>query len=173
MSDDYAARLGRALYWADTDLKRRIVAEIAAHRSEAATAGMKRSDEPPGVVAKRYLQIYGFGIAFTALCALAGAAFGFLSAVQADISWLDGLQLLSLLAALLLTAWCGIAGGMRSGLAVGCAAAVARLVAMAVGVLVQGYAVEALSLALFVASCAMVPLIGFLGGEARKRWGEE
>ncbi|MEW5937740.1 MAG: hypothetical protein AB1665_07985 [Candidatus Thermoplasmatota archaeon] len=170
--EGYMARLGRAMYWADAGLKLRIMEEMRAHIADARADGERvwKPSEAPEVLAARYLQIYGFGRVFAGLCAVLAALAALCSALILPLPSMEIVQLLAFSCALLIAAWCGIAGGRRSGAIVGAAGACARVTGMTMNIAVLGWTIEPLFIALFLVSCAFLPFVGWGGGEARKRW---
>ncbi|HKZ98812.1 MAG TPA: hypothetical protein VJ326_04395 [Thermoplasmata archaeon] len=180
-ADEYASRVRRAMVGMDTRVREDIVRELRAHLADsAASAG---GDDrvaiarmgPPAQVARGYKRVYGYGLLFRILfvavaVGLAVPSVPVLTAGEAGLAPYDlSLPFLGALLAWLL--WVGARGGSPIGLVAGVAAAASRLAALGAVAAVEPGATAAVGgAALFLASCGVLVLLGWLPGTARKAW---
>lgn len=184
-AEEYLADVRRSMAGMDPRVREDILKELRSHLAEtAATNGgdvdgaiaqMGSSTE----VGRRYRDVYGFSTAFRALFAAVSALFAILSApvlqgaqeVSTGIAYFvpNLLAIPALVALLFWLLWVSVRAGSRAGLLAGVTAGVARVAIVLV--LMIGQATVTLDgLAVLVVSSALLVLIGWLPGTAKKVW---
>ena len=180
--ETYLAEVRRSMRGMDPRVREDILRELASHVAEAtaanggdvgrALAGMGS----PREVGRSYRALYGYGrtvqVGFIALAALF-AVFSVPVLTGGDLTAFPSIlsvPVLVVLVAWLL--WVSAAAGSRVGLLAGIVACVARLAAAGLASALQGGAVVLLGGALFFGvSSALLILLGWLPGTARRAWG--
>ena len=176
--DEYVGRVDRSLMGMDREVRDDVVKELRANLADSVTANggdvaaaigqMGR----PADVARRYREVYGYGRAYkTAFIAIA-TALGLLSlpvlvANPGTGSALGPVIVLAVLIAFLL--WISVAAGPIVGLAAGLGAAAARIVGFSVLAL-SGQTFDWVGLAFLIAVSALLPVLGWLPGRAKRDW---
>lgn len=179
--DAYLAQVRSSMLGMEPQVRNDILKELASHVSESAAArggdvGSALAElGPPTRLGREYRQVYGFGRAFVLLF----AAVAFLLAIPSSpvlevtqefpIPNALALPLLLVLVAWLL--WVSVAAGARAGLLAGIAAFLGRI-AVEVWLVATppNPAPTASGLGLFLLAGAILVLLGWLPGTAKKAW---
>ncbi len=179
--DEYLAQARRAMAGMEPSVRDDILREIRSHLAEASaskvgTASVATADlGPPAELGRRYRELYGYGKAYKILF----MAVAFLLAIPSvpvlgitEAGFFPYTFSLILLAAVVgWILWISVAAGSRVGLLVGIAAFVSRFVTIGVVALSQpGAEPVAGGLVLFIAVSAMLPVLGWLPGTAKRVW---
>lgn len=179
--DDYLGRVRRHLAGMDSRVREDVVRELRAHLAESvaanggnvgvAIAQMGR----PAQVGREYKALYGYGSVYRALFLIFAGVLAVLSVpvLQAGDPGPAPLGLsvpvLGSLVGWLL--WVGVRAGSRVGLYAGLVAGLARVVALGVAAAVNPGAIAPLGeLGLFLGTSAVLVVLGWLPGTAKKAW---
>ncbi len=179
--DEYLAAVRGAMRGMEPRVRDDILRELASHVSESAAAhgGDVRSAladlGPPAQVGRGYRQVYGFGGLFVLLL----AAVAFLVAIPSspilqvteEFPIPNALALPFLLILVVWLLWVSVAAGSRAGFWAGLAAFAGRI-ATEIWLVVTppNPAPTASGLALFLLAGAILVLLGWLPGTAKKAW---
>ena len=177
--DDYLGRVRRSLAGMDRSVRDDLVRELGANLADAVRANGGNVSAalgamgPPGEVARRYREVYGYGSAYkVAFIGAAGTLGLFTLPVLApnpelaNVSVAPTLVLVVLIGFLL---WISVEAGAVVGLAAGLAAAAARLTGFAV-VQLGGQSFTGPGLGLLVVVSALLVAIGWLPGRTKRAW---
>lgn len=180
--DAYMGKVNRHLLGLPSNARAGILAELRDHLDSqfaqrgAALPEMFESGisklEPPRKVAKRYKKLYGYSLAFKILFAIAGVLLGIATIPVWEIAAPGYNSTLAFILLLAYLYWVGTRAGKRMGLAVGALAAMTRLFLLAIiaaALSGQGFVDGGPAFAYFLTSLMLV-FIGYVPGEARKRW---
>ena len=179
--DEYVSEVRRGTRGMDRGAREDILRELRSHITEAVAAN--GGDVPAALaglgnartVAKGYVDLYGFGrgyrALFVAIAALIAAPTVPVLQVTEEALAPYGLSVPFLVALVAWLLWVSVRAGSRVGLYAGTAACVGRLAAFGLaGLLQAGGTTVPGGLALFVATSAVLVLLGWLPGSARKAW---
>ncbi len=184
--DDYLAEVGSAMAGMDLGVRKDILEELRSHLADSAAANggdMGRAIQgmgPPVRVGREYRAVYGYSAGYKVVFAFVAIALAILtlpvlqgttapSGVPDYMPNLFALPFLVALVAWLL--WVSVAAGSRAGLYAGLGAAVARVTAALALVLApSGGLLTADGLAILVLSSALLALVAWLPGTAKKAW---
>jgi uncharacterized membrane protein len=179
--EEYLGHVRAAMRGMEPTVRDDILRELRSHIADATVAnggnvGAALSQlGTPDEIGRRYRGLYGYGRAFRILFVavaflLAIPSVPVLSASSEGLfPYLLSLVFLVLVAAW--TIWVSVATGSRTGLAAGVAAAASRLLALGVTILaVPSAEVTREGAALFLGTCGMLILLGWLPGTAKKAW---
>ena len=183
--DAYLADVRRAMAGMDPRVREDVLKELQSHLAEASAANGGDAATAiaqmgaPAQVGRGYRDVYGYGVPFRFLFAAIGAGLAILTAPV-----LAGMEeaatgtaffipnLLAIPALVALTGWLlwvSVRAGSRAGLLAGVAAGVARVLVV-LGLLTTAAVVTADGLAVLVVSSALLVLVGWLPGTAKKAW---
>ena len=180
--EDYLASVRRSMRGMDPRVREDILRELRSHVAEATAANggdvgrALAAMGSPGEVGRSYRALYGYGRAiqagFIALAALF-AVFSVPVLTAGDLNAFPSILSVPILVVLVgWLLWVSAAAGSRVGLLAGIVACVVRLGAAGLASALQGGAVVLFGGALFFgASSALLILLGWLPGTARKAWG--
>jgi len=180
-SEEYLNQVRRSMVGMDPAMRDDILRELQSHVADATAAnggnvGTTLSQlGAPQVVGRRYRELYGYGRTFQLLF----YAVGFLLAIpsvpvlsastEGLFPFTFSLVFLAIVAGW--TIWVSVAAGSRAGLGAGLAAFASRFLALGAAILVEpGTVVTAEGFVLFLATSAMVILLGWLPGTAKTVW---
>jgi len=180
--DVYLAQVQRRLAGMDPKVQLDILRELRSHLGDSATANGGNETAAiagfgdPVSVAKRYLELYGYGRLYRALFAILAGILGYFT-VPALVAGNEGIFPLFFSAAFLALAfvfliWVSVRAGNQVGLMAGGAALVGRVggLAGAVAVNPDSSVVTAEGLALFALVSLLLVLVGWIPGKARQTW---
>jgi len=176
--DDYLGRVRRSLFGMDREVRDDVVAELRANLADSVRANGGSVDAalgamgPPAEVARRYRSIYGYSAAYRVAFVAGATVLGFFTLPviipNPGVGFLLGPEIaLVILVAFLL--WVSVAAGARVGLAAGTGAAAARIAGFTVLAL-TGQSFDAAGVALLLAVAALLPILGWLPGRAKRAW---
>jgi len=180
-ADDYIGEVWRAMGGMDHSVRKDIVRELKGHIKESTaanggnvTAALTALGSPTDV-GRHYREVYGYGrryrLIFTIVAVLLAIPSVPVLIVGTENLFPFTLSILFLIGAAVWILWVSAAAGSRAGLIAGVAALVARLGAFAVAAIVQAGGVVSVSgLGFFVAASALLVLLGWIPGTARKAW---
>lgn len=183
--DRYVAEVRSAMAGMEPSVREDILKELRSHLAESSAANggdtvrAVRAMGPPGAVGREYRRLYGYGRAFELLFALVAAGLAALSIPvlqgSTDLSGVAAYMpsLLSfpfLVAAIVWLLWVSVSAGSRAGLYAGIAAFVGRVGAALVVRAASSGIVTAEGLAVLVLSSALLALLGWLPGTAKRAW---
>lgn len=179
--DEYLSRVRRSMAGMEPAVRDDILRELRGHIDESAAADGGSVDDalarlgPPEDVGRGYRELYGYGrlakLGFIAVgVVLAVLTVPVLGATEEALAPYG----LSIVFLIVLVAWLlgvSVIAGSRVGLLNGAGAAIARVLALTVVALTQASPASVPGgLALFVAISAVLPVLGWLPGTARKAW---
>ncbi len=180
--DAYLNQVRRRLAGMDPAVQGDILRELRSHLAESAEAGGGGVDEAlrglgePATVARRYKELYGYGVPFRLLfTALAGVLAVFTIPAlftTEEATFPFGMSVLVLIAEVALLIWFSAVAGNRAGTVAGVAGCAGRLVAFggAFAANRAGSLVTAEGLALFVLVSLLLVVIGYMPGQAKRVW---
>lgn len=180
--DSYLDEVNRGLRGMDAAVRKDILRELRSHlvESVAANGGNVRAavaaTGEPRVVARRYRDLYGFGVTYRALfVAIAGVLAIFtVPVLTATDEFLFPLYLSTpiLVADIAFLIWVSVVAGNRAGLAAGTAGCVGRFAALGGAYLFLSTAplLTLEGLTLFVLVSALLVVLGWAPGRARREW---
>ena len=184
--DEYLDRVGGAMAGMDPAVRKDVLDELRSHLADSAAANggdAARAIDAMGSaerVGREYRSLYGYSAGYKAVFAAVAAAFGVLtlpvlqgttapSGIPDYTTNLIALPFLVVLVGWLL--WVSVAAGSRAGLLAGVVAFGARVAAALVLILVPSGGIATLDgLAVLVLSSALLVLVGWLPGTAKKTW---
>ena len=184
--DDYLGQVGGAMTGMDPRVRDDILRELRSHLAEAASANggdLARAIgamEPASEVGREYRTLYGYGRTYKILFILVAAVLSALtlpvlqgatpsSGIATYVQNLAAFPFLVLVVLWLL--WVSVAAGSHVGLYAGIAAFAGRVAAAGLLVLTpSGGLVTADGLAVLLVSSALLALLGWLPGTAKKVW---
>ncbi len=183
--DGYLGKVNMHLLGIPSDARAGILAELRDHMevqaSEVGTTPdsyiMDRTIKPesPKKVAKRYKGVYGYSNLFKVLFAIVGIILGIATIPVWELVSPGFSSSFWLLVLIVYLYWVGTRAGKRVGFAVGLAVALSRLVLLSIiatALTPQGAILDSgLAFAFGLTSLILV-FIGFIPGEARKKWKE-
>ena len=185
-ADDYLAQVGGAMSGMDPRVRKDILDELRSHLADSAAANggdVARALEamgPADRVGHAYRAVYGYGKGFKAVFVLVAAVLAALTlpVLQGTTSatgipdYLPNLLALPFLVVLVAwLLWVSAAAGSRSGLTAGLGAALARIgAALALVLVPSGGVLTADGAAVLVVSSALLALLGWLPGTAKRAW---
>jgi hypothetical protein len=182
-ADEYLAQVRRAMSGMEPRVRDDILLELRSHIAEstaanggdvnASLAAVGSADE----VGRRYRELYGYGRSYKILFAAIAFFLAFLSipviAAGPESLFPYVLSILFLVLAAAWILWVSVAAGLRAGIVAGVAAMVSRFAAFGIaGATLAGAETSATGLGLLVAVSAMLVLIGWIPGTAKKVWSE-
>lgn len=183
--DRYMVEVRSAMAGMEPSVREDILRELRSHIAEAAaanggdTAGAVQAMGPPEAVGREYRKLYGYGRVFELLFALLAAGLAALSIpVLQGMTDSSGVaaympSLLSfpfLVAAIVWLLWVSVAAGSRAGLYAGIAAFAGRTGAALVTSVASAGILTKEGLAVLVVSSALLAVVGWLPGTAKKVW---
>ena len=179
--DDYLDRVRRAMAGMEPTVRDDILRELRSHIAESTAAnggnvGTALSGlGSPSEVGRHYREIYGYGravrILFTAVAFLLAIPSIPVLAVGEQGLFPFGLSLVFLVIVAAWVLWVSVAAGSRAGLIAGVAAFAARVIAFGAAAASQpGASVSPGGIGLLLAASAMLVLLGWLPGTAKKVW---
>ena len=184
--DDYLAQVRGAMRGMDARVRDDILLELRSHLSEAASANGGDVGRAIGAmgsaarVGREYRAVYGYSHGYRLLFALVAAVLAALTlpVLQGSTSaygnpyYLPNLLALPFLVVVVgWLLWVSAQAGSRAGLSAGVAAFVGRLLAAAALLLgPSGGIVTAEGVAVLVLSSALLVLVGWLPGTAKRAW---
>ncbi len=184
--DDYLADVGSAMAGMDPEVRKDILDELRSHLADSAAANggdMGRALESMGPavrVGRECRALYGYSTGYklvfllvaVGLAALTLPVFQGTTAPSGIPDYMPNLFALPFLVALVAwLLWVSVAAGSRAGLYVGLGAAVARVAAALALVLApSGGLLTADGLATLLLSSALLILVAWLPGTAKKAW---
>ncbi len=180
--DAYLEQVRRRLGGMDARIQADILRELRSHLAEsaessggdvgAAIAGLGE----PSVVAKRYKELYGYGLAYRLVFALLAGLVGVftipaLFATEETIFPL-GMSVLFLLLEVGILLWISVSAGNVAGVTAGIAGCLGRIVAFAGAYAANraGAIVTADGMSLFLMVSLMLIVLGWLPGQAKRAW---
>ena len=182
-ADEYLAQVRRAMSGMEPRVRDDFLLELRSHIAEstaanggdvnASLAAVGSADE----VGRRYRELYGYGHSYKILFAAIAFFLAFLSipviAAGPESMFPYVLSILFLVLAAAWILWVSVAAGLRAGIFAGVAAMVSRFAAFGIAAAtLAGAETSATGLGLLVAVSAMLVLIGWIPGTAKKVWSE-
>lgn len=179
--DEYVDQVRRAMTGMEPGVRDDILRELRSHIAESLAANggnvsaALSSVGMPSEVGRRYRDVYGYGRAFRLLF----IAVAFLLAVPSipvlavgeEGLFPFGLSLVFLVAVAAWILWVSVAAGSRAGLIAGATAFMARTIAFgAVAATQPGAAVSTGGIGLLLSASAILVVLGWLPGTAKKAW---
>lgn len=180
-ADDYIGEVWRAMSGMDRSVRKDILRELKGHIAESAAANGGNVSAAlsalgsPREVGRHYRDVYGYGRRYRLLFTIVAVVLAILSVpvliVGTENLFPFALSIVFLIGAAAWILWVSVAAGSRTGLVAGLSALVARSGAFAVAaVLQEGGIVSVSGLGFFIAASALLVLLGWIPGTARKAW---
>lgn len=186
IADDYLAEVGGAMAGMNPEVRKDILDELRSHLADSASANggdLARAIQGMGPavrVGREYRALYGYSTGYRVVFAFVAVALAVLTlpvlqgttAASGIPDYMPNLFALPFLVALVAwLLWVSVAAGSRAGLYAGLGAAAARVAAALVLVLApSGGLLTADGLAILVLSSALLVLVAWLPGTAKKAW---
>lgn len=179
--EDYLAQVRRAMRGMDEAVRTDILQELKGHLDESIAANggdVKASIAAVGRAAdvgRHYRDVYGYGrryrLAFAAVAGLLAVPSVPVLVIGPENILPFSLSIPFLIGTAAWILWVSSAAGSRAGVVAGLAALIGRSAAFGVSAFVQaGGIVSPLGLAAFIAASAVLLILGWLPGTARKAW---